>query len=117
VQTANSHQVPLKIILSPHSRMTSKIRTDVYEQITTFIIQTLKRTKEITLVDLLKHAEESTCSNLGADMHWFLLKVKQDLEVRKVIRIKRDLREGAIPTIRLFQYKSIENTLSKIKFE
>lgn len=103
----------MKIILNPHSRTTSKIRNDVYEQITVFIIQTLKRKGEITLLDLLAYAEEHTCWSFGGETHWYLLKVKQDLEARKVIRIKRDLREGTLQTIRLFHYKNFENILTK----
>jgi hypothetical protein len=117
VQTANSNQMPFKVILSPHSRTTSKIRFDIYKQITIFIIDTLKKTKEITLLDLLSHAEKNNCWNLGGEMHWNLLKVKQDLEARKVIRIKRDLREGALQTIRLFQYKNFENILTSVNCE
>jgi hypothetical protein len=113
VQTANSNHRELKIILNPHSRITSKIRIDVYKQITLFIIQILKRKREITLLDLLTHAEKNTGWNFGDGTHWYLLKVKQDLEARKVIRIKRDLREGTLQTIRLFHYKDFEILLTK----
>lgn len=108
-----STHMDMKIILNPHSRATSKIRNDVYEQITAFIIQTLKRKREITLLDLLTYAEENTCWNFGGETQWYLLKVKQDLEARKVIKIKRDLREGTLQTIRLFHYKNFENILMK----
>lgn len=101
----------MKTILNPHSRIISRIRIDVYEQITMFIIQTLKKRKEITLLDLLNCAEVNTCCKLGADAHWYVLKVKQDLEARKVIKITRDVREGSGQIIRLFRYKDFENTL------
>jgi hypothetical protein len=92
--------------------MTSKIRIDIYDQITGFIIQTLKSKKEITLLDLLNSAEKKTAWNLGDEMQWYLLKVKQDLEARKVIRIKRDLREGTFQTIRLHHYKNFESMVN-----
>jgi hypothetical protein len=99
----------MKIILSPYSRMTSRIRADVYEQITLFIISTLKsKGGEMTLIDLLTDAEKNICWNFGGDTQWYVLKVKQDLEARKIIRIKRDLREGKLQTIRLFHYKAFE---------
>ena len=114
MQTANSNQTPFKVILSPHSRATSKIRIDIYKQMTIFIIDILKETKEISLLDLLTHAEKNSCWNLGGEMQWNLLKVKQDLEARKVIRVKRDLRQSTLQTIRLFQYKSFESILTTV---
>jgi hypothetical protein len=103
----------MKIILSPHSRRSSKIRIDVYEQMTMFIIETLKQEKEITLLDLLNRAKQNTQWQLGGDIQWYLLKVKQDLEARSVIKIRRDLREST-QTIRLFHYKNFENVLNTI---
>jgi hypothetical protein len=114
VQTANRNRMDMKIIINPHSRVTSKIRVDIYEKMTEFIIQTLKRKKEISLLDLLNSAEKKTTWNLGDEMQWYLLKVKQDLEARKVIRIKRDLREGTLQTIRLHHYKNFE-TISNLR--
>jgi hypothetical protein len=71
----------------------------------------LKKRKEMTLVDLLNCAEESSCHMFGPDPQWYLLKVKQDLEARKVIKINRDLREGSGQTIQLFRYKNFEKKL------
>jgi hypothetical protein len=102
----------MKIILSPHSRMTSKMRNDVYEQITGFIIRTLKRKREITLLDLLAYAEKHGDWSLAGERQWYLLKVKQDLEARKVIRVKRDVREGTFQTIRLYHYKEFEKYIN-----
>lgn len=107
----------MKTILNPHSKIISRIRVDVYEQITMFIIETLKKRKEITLLDLLNVAEENTRCKFGADAQWYVLKVKQDLEARKVIKITRDIREGSGQVIRLFRYKDFENKLFYYKGE
>jgi hypothetical protein len=101
----------MKTILNPHSRIISRMRIDAYECIAAFIIETLKRRKEMTLLDLLNCTAENSGCNFGTDTQWYTLKVKQDLEARKVIKITRDLREGGGQLIRLFHYKDFENTI------
>jgi hypothetical protein len=80
---------PLKVILTLDSRTTTSISEVRYEMIKDFIVNILRDEKEITLNDLLARAEEQNTTLLGSNTIWYLLKVKQDLEVRKTIKIKR----------------------------
>jgi len=102
----------MKVILNPHSRGTEKMKNDTYLKITAFIIDLLKMEKEIVLLDLLQRAECLKLMQTCSDPKWYVLKVKQDLEARKVIKVKRDLRDGSLQTIRLFHYREYEKLLS-----
>lgn len=80
---------PLKVILTPDSKTTTSIPEVRYEKIRSFIVNILLAEKEITMNDLLIRAEEQNAALLGSNTLWYVLKVKQHLEVRKFIKIKR----------------------------
>jgi hypothetical protein len=101
----------MKLILNPHSRGTLRIRNDIYLKITEFIIALLKSEKQVVLLDLLQRAEHAMVLHSYCDTKWYVLKVKQDLEARKVIKVSRDLRNGSLQTIRLFHYRQFEKLL------
>jgi hypothetical protein len=98
-------------LLTPHSKLDCKIRADVYAEISMFIIQSLKEKPEITVVDLLTLAEQKESWNFHCEFHWYFLKVKQDLEARKIIKVQRGLRKVRLHTIRLLHYKTFEKML------
>jgi hypothetical protein len=101
----------MKVILNPHSRVTMRISVEAYAKFSGFILQILKSEKQIFLLDLLHRVEENSYLDLAGDAKWYLLKVKQDLEARRIIKIKRDLRDGTIQTIKLHHYKSAAKSL------
>jgi hypothetical protein len=101
----------MKVILNPHSRGTLKMKNDIYLKITVFIIELLKMEKQVVLLDLLQRAECAMQLHICSDAKWHVLKVKQDLEARRVIKVTRDLRDGSLQTIRLFHYREFEKFL------
>ena len=102
----------MKIILNPHSRGTVRMENDTYMKITVFILELLKMEKQVMLLDLLQRAERANLLHSCTDARWCVLKVKQDLEARKVIKVKRELRDGSLQTIRLLHYREYEKLLN-----
>lgn len=87
--------IPHRVIYSPHSRTRTKISEERYEIIKNFIINILLLEKEITFSNLLTRAEEQSDKLLGNVTAWYVLKIKQDLEVRKIIKVKHSVVDRA----------------------
>lgn len=101
----------MKVVLNPHTRGTVKMKSETYFKITSFILGLLKMEKQIVLLDLLQRAEQAILLHAVSDAKWHVLKVKQDLEARKVIKVIRDRHEDSLQTIRLHHYKEFERRL------
>jgi len=102
---------PLKVILSPDSKNTTSISEARYEMIRNFIVNILRDEKEITLNNLLGRAEEQNATLLGSSTTWYLLKVKQDLEVRKIIKIRRAIGGSRVQIISINKQRNTRSIL------
>lgn len=69
------------------SRVATKMRERDYEILSVFIINTLEQAGEagVTLHDLVQEAQQKFNSNFQGNVSWYLLEVKYDLELRKII--------------------------------
>lgn len=91
---------PQRVIYCPNSRSRTKISEHRYEIIKNFILNTLRSEKEISFGDLLTRAEDQQAKLLGSVTAWYVLKIKQDLEARKIIKVKR-FTESRVQIIRI----------------
>lgn len=83
-------QEDICILESVHSRITEKMPRIHYDKIKDYILTALQSEREITFYDLLASAEKDEhLMALGRNLSWYLLKVKQDLEAKRVIRMKK----------------------------
>jgi hypothetical protein len=88
------------ILESVHSRITEKMPRVHYEKIKSYILTSLQSEKEITFYDLLASAENEThLIALGRNLSWYLLKVKQDLEAKRIIRMKKSMTSNKVKVI------------------
>lgn len=94
-------------IINPYSRTTITIPEKIYVTVSEFILATVKREKEITLNALLTEAEEKLFEFMDSNLSWYVLKVKQDLEARKLIKIKRNLDRERTQTITLNKSRAL----------
>ncbi|HCZ36883.1 MAG TPA: hypothetical protein DHV26_13260 [Cytophagales bacterium] len=58
-----------------------------YEKLSVFIISTLEQASDegVTLHDLVQEAQEKFNTDFRGNVSWYLLEVKYDLELRKII--------------------------------
>jgi hypothetical protein len=83
-------QEEICVLESVHSRITERMPRVHYEKIKSYILTSLESEKEITFYDLLAGAEKQQhLLVLGGNLSWYLLKVKQDLEAKRIIRMKK----------------------------
>ncbi len=63
------------------------MREQDYEKLSLFIISTLERAGQagISLHNLVQEAQEKFNSDFQGNVSWYLLEVKYDLELRKII--------------------------------
>lgn len=75
------------LLRKSQSRVASKMREQDYEKLSVFIISRLERGGQagITLHDLLQEAQEKSNTDFQGNVSWYLLEVKYDLELRKII--------------------------------
>lgn len=79
----------MSILESKYTRTRERIPREVYELIREFILSFLYSGQETTLSDLiLKAQSDERFNSIMASLSWYLLKVKQDLEAKKIIRIR-----------------------------
>jgi hypothetical protein len=65
------------------------VPSSVYLEVKTFILSILQKKREVSFHYLLDKAkDESLCVDV-ADAGWWLIKVKQDLEAREIIIVKK----------------------------
>jgi hypothetical protein len=80
----------MSILESNYTRTRDRIPRAVYELTREFILSFLNSGQEITLSELiLKAQSDERFHDIMASLSWYLLKVKQDLEAKKIIRIRR----------------------------
>lgn len=101
---------PQRLIFCSHSRSQMKISEQCYVTIRNFIIDILLSEGEITFSELLARAEERNTFLLGSSTAWYVLKIKQDLEARKIIKIKR-VSENRMQLITINRSQYLRSTL------
>lgn len=69
------------------SRIAEKMRPQEYERLSVFIISVLERagSEGVTLHDLVQEAQQKFNADFHGNVSWYLLEVKYDLELRKLI--------------------------------
>ena len=69
------------------SRIAGKMREEDYEKLSVFIVSTLEKAGQqgVTLHDLVQEAQQKFNADFRGNVSWYLLEVKHDLELRKVI--------------------------------
>ncbi|MBN8654072.1 MAG: hypothetical protein J0L67_21770 [Cytophagales bacterium] len=68
-------------------RIAEKMREEDYEKLSVFIVSTLEKVgpEGVTLHDLVQEAQQKFNADFRGNVSWYLLEVKHDLELRKVI--------------------------------
>ena len=80
----------MSILESKYTRTRERIPRAIYELTREFILSFLQSGQEITLPELIARAQaDERFNEIMASLSWYMLKVKQDLEAKKVIRIRR----------------------------
>lgn len=76
-----------KALLRKSQSRATKMREQDYEKLSVFIISTLEQAGQsgVTLHDLVLQAQEKFNADFKGNVSWYLLEVKYDLELRKVI--------------------------------
>ena len=75
-----------KILTShPQGKQGVNILKRKYDVISNFIIQTIKKKKEISFEELAELADEKLSSSFDGKVIWYMVTVKLDLEARKII--------------------------------
>ncbi|MBX2898175.1 MAG: hypothetical protein KF775_00910 [Cyclobacteriaceae bacterium] len=69
------------------SRIAQKMRPQDYEKLSVFILTTLEQagSEGLTLHDLVQEAQLKFNAEFNGNVSWYLLEVKHDLELRKLI--------------------------------
>lgn len=93
----------IKIAVSPTGRSTITIPRDAYHQIRDFIFELLKTKKEVTLNELLSEAEQHMSASMGENLGFWILKIKQELEICGAIKVQRSLGLERTQFISLFK--------------
>ncbi|MBX2915697.1 MAG: hypothetical protein KF856_10555 [Cyclobacteriaceae bacterium] len=75
------------LLRKSQSRVATKMREQDFEKLSVFIIHTLERAGQagVTLHDLVLKAQEKFNADFHGNVSWYLLEVKYDLELRKII--------------------------------
>jgi hypothetical protein len=95
-------------VLTPYSRRRSYIPNEIYAVIRKFIIEVLASEGEMTTNRLLERAVEIHFLAFGANLNWYVLKVKLDMEFRKEIKIMKGGPLG-IPLLKLSSSRKIQS--------
>jgi hypothetical protein len=80
-------QIDKVLLKKPGSRIAQKTREQDYEKLSLFILTVLEQcgSEGITLQDLVEQAKQKFNSDFKGNVSWYLLEVKHDLELRKLI--------------------------------
>ena len=70
----------------PDKKRGVSLNQEEYDLVKEFIIQNLKGSKQVALIELLHKAKELLTQELGDETGWFIINVKRDLEARGLIR-------------------------------
>ena len=71
--------------LHPQGKKGVNILKRRYDIISSFIIKTIKREKEISFAELTELAEDKLVNSFDGKIVWYMVTVKLDLEARKMI--------------------------------
>ena len=71
----------------PDGKKGVQIARAQYNLLVSFILSTLDRGEEMTLQQLLEKAQAEISESIDADVAWFTLQVKLDLEARDLVRV------------------------------
>jgi hypothetical protein len=76
-----------KALLRKSQSRATKMREQDYEKLSVFIISTLEQAGQsgVSLHDLVLQAQEKFNTDFQGNVSWYLLEVKYDLELRKII--------------------------------
>lgn len=92
----------LSILESTHSRTRETMPADIYLQIRDFILSLLQQGQEVTFSEMIEKAQSEPCfDGIALNLSWYLLKVKQDLEAKKVISVRRAVGSARLQFISL----------------
>lgn len=86
--------------MNTNQRKGAYIPRDIYRDIREFILKTLQN-GPVTLSQLLERAKEEMSADTDDNISWYLLRVKHDLEARKIIKVKVGLGPERIQVISL----------------
>lgn len=73
------------LTLHPQGKQGVNILKRRYDLISNFIIQSIKKKKEISFEELAELADEELSSSFDGKVTWYMVTVKLDLEARKII--------------------------------
>lgn len=91
---------------SNYSKVSETMRATTYAQIRDFIISLLQDGQEITFTELIEKAQaDSRFVGIAFNLSWYILKVKQDLEAKKVISVRRAVGAARLQFISLNKTK------------
>jgi len=103
-----------RILLSYSGKSTALIPEDSFNKIKSFILGLLAKETEVTLHELLNKCEEiNDLSEMGDNLPFFVLKVKQHLELQDIIKIKTGLGLDRQQIISLHKYKARHTALKR----
>jgi hypothetical protein len=73
------------LTLHPQGKKGVNILKRRYDLIRDFILETIKKKKEITFEELTELAEDKLANKFDGKIMWYIVTVKLDLEARKII--------------------------------
>lgn len=82
--TSSSDRIELHTI---NGRRRQSLPKKQYDDLSNFILQTLKKKNHVTLTELMELANKEFYHPFSGDVSWPLLSVKQDLQARGLIEI------------------------------
>jgi len=90
------------------------IQEDSFNQIKSFILDLLAKETEVTLHELLKKCEEiDELKEMGDNLPFFILKVKQHLELQDIIKMKIGIGLDRQQVISLHKCKTSHTALKR----
>lgn len=94
------------VILLAHGRKHGiPVSKDDYIRVRDFIVEILKREKEITLTNLIERASVALRDKISGDLGWYILHVKQDMEIQNILTIAQSEDKSRTQLIRLKRNK------------
>jgi hypothetical protein len=95
------------VILLAHGRKRGiPVSKDDYIRVRDCIVEILKRERETTLTNLIERASVALRDKISGDLGWYILHVKQDMEVQNILTIAQSEDNRRIQLIRLKRNKA-----------
>lgn len=83
-----------------------------YDLLCTFILNTLRLHREMTLIELLDAADKKLNNKFSGDVSWILLHVKHDLEIKNLITLDYKSNCTQVISLKRNQIKKIGSFLN-----